>query len=154
MRLFSRAMILTACLFLALSPAWAGQRSRTEKSPGGPMLTRLGFGVYRAGDVKGYKEARAVPLEKGLCFGLKMNVNIPGDEMITLKGHLTTPGHIDPKTGQVATSRDWTVDTAGGVRYEPFSFCFDHDYELVPGEYTLEYAAPDGQKVSQTFEAE
>jgi len=99
------------------------------------------------------ESTQTIPARVGLWFGFEFRiVGLPADGSAILKRTTIYPdgGVRNPATGKAVT-RDEVTDTykADGV---PFvGFRFDHDWEMVPGIWTIEVSQDGKTLASQSF---
>ncbi|MDJ0652508.1 MAG: DUF3859 domain-containing protein [Xanthomonadales bacterium] len=115
------------------------------------VLTVLDHGVYRSGS-EGPQlllQTDRIPAEVGTVFGLRVNGGVARE----LSYRWTFPQMTQPETGRVWTEMSGTQSLAvGGAT--PFFARFNHDWETVPGQWTLHLFDGDQLVVERVFVVE
>jgi hypothetical protein len=155
--------IFATCLFMAcLSVAHAQAVQRvditevglytvhTDKSveaPGAPS------GVSRlVSDITLVESTTTVPARLGSNFGFRYRIIGKGKSVRVKKvTHIPEPGIRNPETGNVSLTSVVFIDrTIGDTNFTSYSL--DHDWEIVPGTWTMELWVDDRKLASQSFE--
>ena len=118
------------------SGLYAATTTGTNAAPG----TAAGI-THVVGQVKFYQQTNRVPARIGTRFGISyVVVGSPQGQSVATRviWRLPAPGLRNPKTGNVY--RETTEDTtkAIGSRDSLTGYRFDEEWELVPGDWTLE----------------
>lgn len=157
---------LTLAVFMALARPSLGDVVRIDR------IELLDVGLYRAeragqidapGAVRGnvnrlssatfYERTTRVPATIGLRFGLRFDlIGEPARAVVPLRAIWRFPasGLRDPRSGKVYTEsvEDFT-SPIGEPRLRGYGF--DNDWELVPGEWTLQVLYGQRLLLTQTF---
>jgi hypothetical protein len=96
---------------------------------------------------------RTVPAQQGAQFGFRFNVVGPPSGMVVPLHSVTIlppPGLRNPATGQVKTQSDYDANTTVGAdNYR--SYTLTHDWEVVPGIWTMQIWYQGRKLVEQSF---
>lgn len=158
--------ILAVAVLMAVARPSLGQPVRIDR------IELLDVGLYRAeraghmgvpGSVAGsinrltsvtfYERTTRVPAAVGVRFGLIFDlIGAPSGAVVPLRAiwRFPAPGLRDPRSGKVYTE---SVEDFPSPIGEPRQrgYGFDNDWELVPGEWTLEILHGQRRLLSQTF---
>jgi hypothetical protein len=96
------------------------------------------------------KSTTTVPGRLGLRFGFRYQIVGTGDS-VTLKRvtHIPAPGVQNPQKGPILTSEVMAPTAIG--KMEIAGYQFGHDWEIVPGTWTIELWDGDRKLASQSF---
>jgi hypothetical protein len=118
-----------------------------DKEPG----TILGYGNITSNE-KLVQATTTSPARPGVRFGLRFKIVGTPNAVVKIKTltRFPPPGINNPNTGKAfmesVVSRDGKVGT---TRYTGYGF--DHDWEMVPGTWTIELWDGDRKLASQSF---
>ena len=159
------AILALAVLMAAVRPS-IGQAVRVDR------IELLDVGLYRGeragqmgapGSVAGninrltsvtfYEQTSRVPARLGVRFGIRFSlIGAPQRAVVPLRAvwRFPAPGLRDPGSGKVySESIEEFSSPIGELRQRGYGF--DNDWELVPGEWTLEILHGQRRLLTQTF---
>ena len=123
--------------------------TRTEAAPG----TASGR-THVVDKVEFYARTNRVPARIGTRFGMRyVVVGSPQDQNVGVRvvWKLPAPGLRNPKTGNVYRETNEDVTKTIGYRDSLTGYRFDDDWELVPGDWTLELWAGGRMLATRTY---
>jgi hypothetical protein len=91
-----------------------------------------------------------VPARLGTRFGIRFRPPVGQSISLEQRWHLPAPGLRNPQTGNVYRQTTFPIEAVigdDGVR----AYAFDEEWELVPGDWTLEIWSGQRKLLSQTF---
>lgn len=105
-----------------------------------------------ASSIRLVKSTTTVPGRLGVRFGFRYRIIGTGDK-VTLKRmiHVPEPGVHDPETGNTVLTSVVMADTRIGTM-EIAGYQFGHDWEIVPGTWTIELWDGDRKLANQRFQ--
>ncbi len=120
---------------------------KSVEAPGTPS------GVSRlVSDIELVKSTTTVPARLGSNFGFRYRIVGKGKSVTVKKvTHIPEPGVRNPETGNVNLTSVVLIDRPFGTTHFT-SYSFDHDWEIVPGTWTMELWVGDRKLASQSFE--
>ena len=103
-----------------------------------------------------FQRTDRVPLEPGVRFGVFIvttNPRLPNGQTVTLRKvtRFPAPGLTNPETRKTTLSEAAPVTVRTGEPQGPFGFGLDHDWELVPGTWKIEFWLGDEKLAEQAF---
>jgi hypothetical protein len=105
-----------------------------------------------ASSIRLVKSTTTVPGRLHLRFGFRYRIIGTGDS-VTLKRviHIPEPGVHNPETGKTIVTSEVMANTRIGTM-EIAGYQFGHDWEIVPGTWTIELWEGDRKLASQSFQ--
>ncbi len=103
-----------------------------------------------------FQRTDQVPLESGVRFGvfiLASNPKLPNGQTVTLRKvtRFPSPGLTNPETRKTILSEAVPITLRTGEPQGPFGFGLDHDWELIPGTWKVEFWLGDEKLAEQAF---
>jgi len=103
-----------------------------------------------------FQRSDRVPLQLGIRFGVFIIVTTPGTaagQSLALRKitRFPAPGLKNPETGKTVLSEATAVTVRLGEQQGPFGYVLDHDWELVPGTWKIEFWYGDEKLAEQAF---
>ena len=164
------ALVLSAC---QREPVESGNSDATQaghQPPGGQVIKYGLYEVIRTGrlvdnadtstgkshsasTIQFIRQTDRIPLKKGNYFGFQSRIEpLPDRHFIKLKKVVTHPEMTLPDgSKKVGYEVDETKKVSVGVAFTTSGYSLDEDYELVAGEWTIQYWFEDRMLVEQKF---
>lgn len=120
---------------------------RTDTAPGTATGT-----TNIVSNIRHVESTTTVPARLGSEFGLRYRLVGTGTDSVKLKKvwRIPSPGIRNPQTGKITTeSVEYTNRKIGSTNYTGYEF--EHDWEILPGIWTIELWDGDRKMISQGF---
>jgi hypothetical protein len=172
-----RVMLGLACVFALVAcqqePVDSGNFAETEAGHQAPAGRVIKYGLYEvirtgrlvdnpdtstgkshsASTIQFIRQTDRIPLKKGNYFGFQSRIEpLPDTHFIKLKKVVTHPEMTLPDGSKKAGYEvNETKKVSVGVAFTTSAYSLDEDYELVEGEWTIQYWFEDRMLVEQRF---
>jgi Domain of unknown function (DUF3859) len=103
---------------------------------------------FETDDVEFTAQTRTIARKLDTSFGFRYRLNLPADKSVKITNRITYPRPLKGK-------RSWTDsdpwDSGTGVLVQHMGWTFVYDWEMAPGEWTMEVLVDDKPGCSITF---